>query len=172
MNQPTVFTLVLTAAIGLVACKKQATEEPVAEAPATQNEPPPEALAEAEKADVHVDDEVMKLCDMPAPNFQFNSAKLAKQAKSSLEILADCFISGKAKDKRMALIGHTDPRGEDDYNLALGQRRADSVAKYLKKKGLPNERMDVTSRGEMDATGSDDPGWTADRRVDIRLASN
>jgi peptidoglycan-associated lipoprotein len=171
MNKPQVFPLVLTAAIALVACKKQATEEPVAEAPTVANEAPV-AEDEAQQADVHVDDEVMKLCDMPAPNFRFNSAKLAGDARSSLEILADCFINGKAKDKRMALIGHTDPRGEDDYNLALGQRRADSVAKYLNKKGLKKDRIDVTSRGEMDATGTEDASWSADRRVDIRLASN
>lgn len=164
-------TLLLTAAVGMTACKKQTTEEPVADAPTVKSEPPPPE-AEAEKAAVHVDDAIAELCDMPAPNFNFNSAKLAKQAQSSLDILAECFISGKAKDKRMALVGHTDPRGEDDYNLALGQRRADSVAKYLTKKGLGNDRIDVTSRGEMDASGSDDAGWNADRRVDIRLASN
>ncbi len=171
MKPTTVFTLLLTAAVGMTACKKKTTEEPVTEAPVTSNEPAP--LAEEEqKSEVHVDDAIAELCDMPAPNFQFNSAKLGKQAQNSLDILADCFINGKAKDKRMALIGHTDPRGEDDYNLALGQRRADSVAKYLSKKGLGNDRMDVTSRGEMDASGSDEAGWSADRRVDIRLASN
>jgi peptidoglycan-associated lipoprotein len=171
MKHRTVFTLLLTAAVAMTACKKQAAEEPISEAPTTKDEPPPLA-AEAEKSAVHVDEAIMELCDMPAPNFRFNSAKLGKQAEGALQILADCFISGKGKDKRMALIGHTDPRGEDDYNLTLGQRRADSVAKYLTKKGLGSDRIDVSSRGEMDATGADEAGWDADRRVDIRLASN
>jgi peptidoglycan-associated lipoprotein len=70
----------------------------------------------------------------------------------------------------MRLVGHADPRGEDSYNLALGERRANGVKKYLTNAGLNGDQGELTSRGEMDATGADEEGWKKDRRVDIVLA--
>lgn len=70
----------------------------------------------------------------------------------------------------MRLVGHADPRGEDSYNLALGERRATGVKKYLVNAGLGDNQGDVTSRGEMDATGTDETSWSKDRRVDVVLA--
>ena len=168
MKHSHVLTVLLMGAVGLHACKRSFSDEIVV---ATSSDPPPIAATD-DPSNIHVDDAIAELCDIPTPNFSFDSAKLTKQAKSSLQVLAECFISGRAKGKRLALVGHTDPRGEDDYNLALGDRRAGSVAKQLLKNGLSDDRIDVTSRGEMEASGTDEAGWSNDRRVDIRLASN
>jgi peptidoglycan-associated lipoprotein len=162
--------LLLCAAAFLGGCKKKtedttppATTE--ASAPTNSTEE-----AEADKAAVSIDDEVARLCDLPETRFDFDSTKLSKSARDMLDALAACFVSGPAKDKDMRLVGHADPRGDEDYNMGLGQRRAGSVSKYLAKKGLPKGRMETSSRGELDASGSDERGWAADRRVDILLA--
>jgi hypothetical protein len=48
-------------------------------------------------------------------------------------------------------VGHADPRGDDNYNLALGGRRADSVKSVIVNEGVPSSRVLTSSRGEMDA---------------------
>jgi peptidoglycan-associated lipoprotein len=72
--------------------------------------------------------------------------------------------------RKMDLIGHADPRGSSDYNMTLGQSRADAVASYLDSRGMSTLKTRTTSRGAMDATGRDETGWAHDRRVDILLA--
>ncbi len=59
---------------------------------------------------------------------------------------------------------------DDDYNMTLGQSRAASVATYLVHNGMQKEKTESTSRGAMDAIGTDEPTWARDRRVDMILA--
>jgi peptidoglycan-associated lipoprotein len=73
--------------------------------------------------------------------------------------------------KAVWVVGHADPRGSDEYNLALGGSRADGVRIFLLNRGLRGQQMATTSRGEMDAKGTDEASWVADRRVDILLAN-
>ena len=61
------------------------------------------------------------------------------------------------------------PRGETEYNFVLGNSRADAVGGFLRSKGMDKAKIDTTSRGELDATGTDEPGWARDRRVDLML---
>jgi peptidoglycan-associated lipoprotein len=168
MSRAAIIVLCATALLG--ACKK--AEEPTT-TPATTEPGAPAAAStdeEAGHAGVVVDDAVVKLCDLPEARFDFDSAKLSPSATAMLEALATCFISGPGKDKGMRVVGHADPRGTEDYNMGLGQRRAGSVSEYLRKKGLPEDRVETSSRGELDATGSEEAGWARDRRVDILLA--
>ena len=51
----------------------------------------------------------------------------------------------------------------------LGNSRADAVGGFLRSKGMDKAKMDTTSRGELDATGTDEAGWARDRRVDLML---
>jgi len=166
----TVITLLCATAL-LAACKKK-EEETTPPATTEAAAPAAETTEEqsADQAGVVVDDAVVKLCDLPEARFDFDSAKLSASATTMLDALATCFISGPGKDKNMRLVGHADPRGTDDYNMGLGQRRAGSVSAYLAKKGLPENRMETSSRGELDAAGTDEDGWARDRRVDILLA--
>jgi outer membrane protein OmpA-like peptidoglycan-associated protein len=53
--------------------------------------------------------------------------------------------------------------------MTLGQSRADSVKSYLKVRGVEKGKAESTSRGAMDATGTDETTWQRDRRVDILL---
>ncbi len=86
-----------------------------------------------------------------------------------LKKLATCFTTGPLKGRQMNLVGHADPRGEDEYNMLLGGRRADNVKGAIIGAGMDQAKVSSTSRGEMDATGTDDAGYIQDRRVDIVL---
>ncbi len=84
--------------------------------------------------------------------------------------MARCFVSGPLKgSKGLRLVGHADPRGETEYNLALGQKRAGSVGEYLGTKGLDKSRVQTLSKGAFEATGTDEEGWARDRKVDVTL---
>jgi peptidoglycan-associated lipoprotein len=119
---------------------------------------------------VGIDERIVKMCNLPEAHFDFDSASVSPTAKSMLDKLAECFLSGPAKGKGMRIVGHADPRGETEYNFALGQRRAGSIAGYLNKAGLSEERVATSSRGELDASGSEESGWARDRKVEIVLA--
>lgn len=120
---------------------------------------------------IHIDDKIMKACgDLPTAHFAFDSTTIQGDAATALDALAKCFVTGPLKGKGMRLIGHADPRGETEYNLALGQRRAGSVGEYLAKKGLEQGRVTTSSKGEFEATGTDEEGWARDRKVEVFLA--
>jgi peptidoglycan-associated lipoprotein len=86
-----------------------------------------------------------------------------------LQTIVTCFTSGPLAGRTLKLVGHADPRGGSDYNITLGQSRADSVASYMNGKGMPKAKTESTSRGAMDAAGTDEPTWARDRRVDMML---
>jgi peptidoglycan-associated lipoprotein len=120
---------------------------------------------------IHIDEKIMKICgDVPTAHFAFDSAKIQPDAGVVLDALARCFVTGPAKGRNMKVIGHADPRGEHEYNFALGQRRAGSVGAYLSTKGMDASRVQASSKGDTDATGTDEAGWARDRKVDILLA--
>jgi len=102
--------------------------------------------------------------------FDFDSAKLDGADKTILQKVAACFESGPLAGRAMRLIGHADPRGDSEYNMVLGGARADNVKQYLESLGLGGDRLATTSRGELDATGSNEETWTHDRRVDVVLS--
>lgn len=105
-----------------------------------------------------------------APSFEYDSAALAEADRQLLGDLAKCLSEGALKGKSIVLIGRADARGEAEYNMTLGESRADAVHRYLVDLGVGKDRMRSTSRGEMDATGASEEGWANDRRVDIELA--
>jgi len=76
-------------------------------------------------------------------------------------------------DVRIRISGHTDERGSDEYNLALGQRRAASVRRYLAARGISEARMDVESFGEQRPAmqGSDESAWSRNRRAEFTLTA-
>ena len=70
----------------------------------------------------------------------------------------------------LAVEGHADERGTREYNLALGQRRAESVADYLESRGVNRSRLVIKSYGEeMPAiSSSNENAWSKNRRVEIK----
>ena len=105
-----------------------------------------------------------------APKFDFDDAELLPEDRDVLEQVAKCVTTGPLKGRKLALVGRADPRGDTEYNMVLGSHRAHAVNAYLSGLGVDQKRLRDTSRGELDATGTDEGGFRLDRRVDIRLA--
>lgn len=120
---------------------------------------------------VRISDEIVKACGINEPDayFAFDSAHLRPDDTRVLDQVITCFSSGPLKGRTLKLVGHADPRGGSDYNMTLGQSRADSVAGYMTEHGLDRGKTESTSRGAMDATGTDEPTWARDRRVDLMV---
>ena len=163
----------------LAACggdKKPA--ETVGTTPVATVTPPTTSSApgKSEKMAVNVDDDIIKACNLKfeniedAPKFDYDSESLTQGEKNVLEAIAKCLTVGPLKGKAVDLVGRADPRGETEYNMTLGAKRARSVHTFLGGLGVPGDKLRDTSRGELDAKGTDEDGWRKDRRVDVRLA--
>lgn len=128
-----------------------------------------------ETPSLRVSDEIVRACNLPkkeyAPSFDFDSTSIGPEDRELLGALAKCLSEGPLRGRKVALVGRADPRGEDEYNMVLGGARADSVRRYLREMGVEDNRVGATSRGELDASGTDEAGWARDRRVDIELAN-
>lgn len=71
-------------------------------------------------------------------------------------------------EKSLVLVGHCDWRGTAEYNLGLGDRRANSVKRYLESLGADTKRLETLSKGSTDAKqGGGEAEWAKDRRVDF-----
>lgn len=123
-------------------------------------------------SNVSISEEVLRDCNIPDGDayFAFDSSHLTAFDHAPLDELAACFTVGPMAGHKLQLVGHADPRGTPDYNVTLGQSRADAVASYLTAHGVNRANATSTSRGAMDATGQDETGWAHDRRVDVLLA--
>jgi len=85
--------------------------------------------------------------------FDFDEAEITTSAKSALEENAKCFTERKGSTnevKKVLVTGHCDDRGTDEYNMRLGQRRADATDKLLRKLGVEKGKIKANSKGEMD----------------------
>lgn len=133
--------------------------------------------ARARKSNVAVADDIVKACKIQlsnverAPKFDFDDADLLPEDRDVLEQIARCVTTGPLKGRALDLVGRCDPRGELEYNMVLGDYRAESVHDYLARLGVAPTAMARTTRGDLDAEGKDEEGWQRDRRVDISLQS-
>lgn len=91
-----------------------------------------------------------------------------KQQYYGLIDLHGKFLAGKPKAKVM-VQGHADERGSHEYNLALGQKRAEAVRRALIAKGTADAQLEAVSFGEEKprAQGHDEAAWSQNRRVDL-----
>ncbi len=102
-------------------------------------------------------------CPFSPVYFGFNEASLSTEASGAIASNGECMKKDQAT---VELVGRADPRGTVEYNLALGDRRAQSVREYLLRLGTATNRLRVIPRGALDATGTDEASWAKDRRVD------
>ena len=181
MRTTTVLAALLACAIG---CSKEKQETTTPTPPAPQAATRPEAARPA--PDVKPDQQVspslavsadiaaacgLKVPSSPTPKFEYDQDELTEDDRAVLAQLATCLTTGALKGRSVLMIGRADPRGTEEYNLGLGSRRAHSVSQYLVRLGVGQAQLQVSTRGALDATGTDEAGWRQDRRVDIQLAS-
>lgn len=179
--QPTTLWMLALAGMLMAGCADKQKPEAKAANQSSQSNPvetkypqlPTEAPSSPTASAVRISDEIVRACGISDADayFAFDSAKLRGDDVRVLDKVAECFIKGPLQGRGMKLVGRADPRGTQDYNMTLGQSRADSVGKYLESKGVPAPRVETTTRGALDAVGIDEPTWTKDRRVDVLLSS-
>ena len=99
--------------------------------------------------------------------FDFDVYSIKPEYASQLE-LSGKFLAANPKVK-IKVEGNADERGSAEYNLALGQKRADAVTKALKVYGVADSQLESVSFGreKPKATGHDETSWAQNRRVDL-----
>lgn len=179
--RPLVFALGLTAALTVSACSKK---PPVA-APAPPPPPPPATTPVAPPAppppptpvpptqSALTDDQVfarMSLEELNAQKpledvfFAFDSFELSDMARASLQKNADWMK--RWTSAKITIEGHCDSRGTPEYNIALGDNRARTVASYLTSLGISSDRVLTVSKGEEQPFCTEDTEgcWSQNRR--------
>lgn len=101
-------------------------------------------------------------------HFPYDSAVLTEEAQATLRANAEMLRANP--EAKLVVEGHTDERGANEYNLALGERRAKTVREYLALLGIDASRMQTVSYGEdqpVDMTASED-AYAKNRRAGFR----
>ena len=108
---------------------------------------------------------ILKELQIPDIQFDFDKYNLKPEARESLKTGAAAYL--KYREYKLVVEGHCDERGTVEYNLALGQRRADEAGKYLSDLGVEKERIKTISYGkEMPLdNGHDEAAWAKNRRA-------
>ena len=99
--------------------------------------------------------------------FEFDSYIVKDEFKPVVSAHAKYLTANKGR--KILIQGNTDERGGSEYNLALGQKRAEAVRKSLSLSGVPESQMEAVSLGKEKpkATGSDEAAWAENRRADL-----
>lgn len=172
------FTAMSTLAVG---CKKPPKTAPTPVAsetakPAKPSTPPPITEVAPDKFPAEpVDtkpldlsaDEVNRRKPLQTVYFDYDSAEFDDTALGTLRANAD-WLKSNTKWK-VRIEGNCDERGTIKYNLALGQRRGDSVREYLASLGVPADRIRIVSYGEEKPVdpGHEEGAWKLNRRADF-----
>ena len=101
-------------------------------------------------------------CQLATVYFALDDAAIGASERDRLDGNQACIE--KTTGKQVLVIGHTDSTGTDEYNIALSERRAQTVADYLARLGTDPARMQVVPKGETEPTGA---GEDKDRRVEF-----
>lgn len=99
--------------------------------------------------------------------FDFDKSEIRPEFRAMLSAHTDYLVSNRGSG--VMLQGHADERGSTEYNLALGQRRADAVREYMIAGGVYADQLEAISYGEERprALGSNEAAWAENRRVEI-----
>ncbi|MBX3247994.1 MAG: OmpA family protein [Myxococcales bacterium] len=162
MNMKHIALVSLTLSLVGVGCSRNATEESTT--PARTSTADNTAGGSASRQQALNDGD--QNCQLQEVYFAFDSADLDPRAREQLAANAQCLRV--KRDVSVTLVGMTDPRGTEEYNLALGDRRARSAAQYMGSLGVESNRVGVHSVGEEHASGRDEASWARDRRASIQ----
>lgn len=182
-------TLLLAAAVAAGACSQSQPETTPAPAPApvdsaairaredsiraAQAEAERRAREEAERLRREAEAARAQLtADLTAMvHFDFDRADILPGDQAILDRKAAILAANPAV--RLRIAGHADERGSDEYNLALGNRRAAAAKRYLAGRGIAEARMDIVSYGEERpvAPGSDEASWAQNRRAEFEVTA-
>jgi peptidoglycan-associated lipoprotein len=111
-----------------------------------------------------------ELAELKTIYFDFDQSTIRADQRGSLKTDADAILA-QSNLGVVTLQGNTDERGSEEYNLALGERRAVSTKNYLVDLGVPSSRLRTVSFGEAKSAvaGHDESAWKWNRRVDFAV---
>ncbi|MBN1627024.1 MAG: peptidoglycan-associated lipoprotein Pal [Deltaproteobacteria bacterium] len=152
------------------AAKARAEQEAAAaKARAEQEAAAAKARAEAEAAARRLLEQQMSAFESEKIYFDYDRADLKPEAQATLEEKAK-FLEDNPSCS-VTIEGHCDERGTNEYNLALGERRADAAKKFLTSLGISSDRVTTVSYGEEKpvAVGHEESCWSQNRRDEFKL---
>lgn len=160
--------VMVAALVTTAACSKKAEELPPPPPPAAPVETPTPTPAPAPVTSTVVPGSVEDFVQQAGSDrvfFEFDSYQLDSSSQATLTKQADWLA--QYANVKVTIEGHADERGTREYNLALGERRANSVKNFLAGQGVAADRISVISYGkERPAVeGSDDSAWAQNRRA-------
>ena len=169
-------TLMALAAASLAACttpevkpdKQPEAPKPAAVDNAAQKTPTEKAAAEYKaQGQAELDKALDKLKDVRV-FFEFDAATLTKEASTRLAEVGE--VLARHLELDVNIQGHADERGSSQYNLALGQKRAESVKKYLAQLGVKEGQIKAVSFGAEKPLdpGHDEEAWKKNRRAEVQ----
>ena len=182
MRAPTLLLVLATAGFAAACGGKPKPEQPAPEAtPAPAPAPTPAPVDDsAERARKAAEDAARAAAekakavaaDLAAMiNFEYDQAVIRAADQGTLDRKAA--ILGANPNVKVQISGHADERGSDEYNLALGNRRAAAAKRYLENKGIDTSRMDVVSYGEERPLnpGHDEAAYAQNRRDEFQITA-
>ena len=103
--------------------------------------------------------------------FEYDQADITAESRAVLDAKLPLLTANAAL--RVRIGGHTDSRGSDEYNVALGQRRAAAAKRYLTGRGVAENRIDIVSFGEERpvAMGTDEGSYLQNRRDEFEITA-
>lgn len=107
---------------------------------------------------------------LPTTSFRLGSAALPDGLKSQLEVFAEVLRNKRGNNKLVRIEGHADASGSAEANLALSQRRAEEVKRFLVERGADPAMLRSEGHGASTLRNSQDPNSQENRRVEIGRA--
>jgi len=185
---PTLVALTLAAIVGLQACRRKPTPEVV---PAPEPAPAPTNSCDAACLRAREDsaNRAREATEREAAErrraaieaahsavtatiyFDYDRSEITDESRAKLD--AKVPVLTQNTGVRIRIAGHTDSRGSDEYNLALGQRRAAAAKRYLTDRGIDGGRIEIVSFGEERPSCSDDAEscWSQNRRDEFEITA-
>ena len=180
MRAPSLLMLVTAVAFGAACGGSPPPEEPAPEpTPAPAPAPAPEPVDDSAERERLERERMAReaaeraravTADLAAMiNFDYDQAAVRQADQETLDRKAAILLANP--DVRLRIAGHADERGSDEYNLALGNRRAAAAKRYLENKGVEGSRIEVVSFGEERPLnpGTDETAYAQNRRAEFEV---
>ena len=168
--------MISLAAAALVAgCAHQQKPVEVAQAPApvkAEPKPAPAPPPPVESMDAQAAKDLEAVLKGLVIHFEFDRSELSDGSRERLDRLATALR--KLPKAKVRISGHCDERGTEEYNLALGHRRAEISRGYLVKLGVAEGQVETVSYGDQQpaAPGSNEEAWAQNRRAEFLRMAN
>lgn len=171
MNSKLLTLLGLGALVATIGCSKPKPPPPVEPPPPVMDETPPPRQPEPPR----VDEDALRrqriqarIAEVFKPiYFAYDQSTLSPEGQSTLQEIGK--LMKEVPEITARVEGHADERGTNEYNLALGERRAMAVQDYLGSYGVQKSRLQTISYGEEKPAvmGADESTWSKNRRVEF-----